>query len=183
MFSFGKHSADSSQRSLWSRLVRERGALCLAVATQGSAFTDAGRRTKSRLHLPAPHRPMCRGSAIPMPITWPLWHKSLLIILILNIKLKWKVHLGRMGCNHTEMRVLCKQVEQALCAELWFSVWLHIASPALKCTDAASLSLSYPLPKSMIYCNWPQMWPGASWFFKALQVTLGSKLENSYRVI
>ena len=85
---FGKHSADSSQRSLWSRLVRERGALCLAVATQGSAFTDAGRRTKSRLHLPVPHRPMCRGSTIPMPITWPLWYKSLLIILILNIKLK-----------------------------------------------------------------------------------------------
>lgn len=29
-----------------------------------------------------------RGGSIPMPVTWPLWHKGLLIILILNIKLK-----------------------------------------------------------------------------------------------
>lgn len=37
---------------------------------------------------PHPTGPCARGGSIPMPITWPLWHKSLLIILILNIKSK-----------------------------------------------------------------------------------------------
>lgn len=87
-----------------------------------------------------PTGPCARGGSIPMPITWPLWHKSLLIILILNIKLKWKVHLGRRGSLHTEKHVLCKQVGQALALpELWFSTWLHVASPALRCTDACLL--------------------------------------------
>lgn len=48
VFSFSKHFADiSSQRSLWSRLVREKRALCpVTAASRGSAFTNAGRGTK-----------------------------------------------------------------------------------------------------------------------------------------
>lgn len=133
VFSFGKYSAvSSSQRSPWSGPSERKGCSLPSSALQGSAFTDAGRRTKGRLYQPVPHRPRCWASSIPMPITWSLRHKSLLIILILNIKLKWKVHFRRLGSIHIEKRVLCKQVGQALApVDLWFSTWLHIILQSL----------------------------------------------------
>lgn len=83
-----------------------------------------------------------------------------------------------MGSIHMEECDLCKQVAQAPAViELWFSSWLHIASPALKCADACHSPLNQECDLTALVVAW------ASGFFKDLQVILMSKHENSSRVI
>lgn len=89
VFSLGKYSADlSSPRSLWSRAGGRQGCPLPSTARRDQLSQMQAGEQRAGFMGPASHRPLCRGSSIPMPITWSLGHKSLLIILILMINLK-----------------------------------------------------------------------------------------------
>lgn len=92
VFSSGPHSADlSGQRfppgsRLWVEWVPSAWRQLSEISFHRCRPENKGQASSAR----TPQAPVQGGGggSIPMPITWPLWHKSLLIILILNIKLK-----------------------------------------------------------------------------------------------
>lgn len=134
MFSFSKHSAHlSSQRSPWSRLVRERGALCPAQLCRDQLSQMQAGEQRAGFMGPHPAGPCAGRAPFQSPSHGLCGIKSLLIILILNIKLKWKVHFGRLGSIGTEEHDLCKRAGQALALVSCRPVVLNLAAQCITC--------------------------------------------------